>query len=369
MRSAALLACLLVLAVAVGTFVFGSCSGGSELLPEQPAPVTGNAADADSPRLAHGSIATKDPTRVPRGDAATPEPRNEVPPFLPEPVDERPGSLVVLVRHQSDGRPAVGVNLRVVASDALHQPGQGPTVNTALLGSDWGAPRRVATGLALGRARVGPDGSAHFVSLPPGRHVLRDDRSGVDVAVRIEPGVTTAIEHAIASGVRVEGAVVRPDGAPVAGAVVEAWPNDGEVEIETLATTDWAGRFAVDDVRPGCSYGVRAEEHFASASHRIDTRAVQQVRVELQPDACALEGFVVTGAQQPIADAVVHVGPMHGYGPRGLWTRTDARGHFRLFGLDCDEHLVAVKAAGFHDRLTRAVVETPTQFVLEKLPE
>ena len=372
MRRTALLACLMSLAMVVLAFVFGVRQGDAvaPLPAAVPSPV---AVQGDrTAELSTAAAALPDPgTREPDDHASAAARRVPVvgPPPAAEVRDDRPGGLVVMARHQRDGRPAAGVNLRVVPIVATQAAGAGPVVRTAIIRGETGGRHRVATGIALGRARVGPDGTAVFASLPPGDHLLRDDRSGTDVAVRIDPGATAVIEPVIPAGVRVDGPVVRPDGAPVAGAVVEVWPSDGEVEIEALATTDWAGRFVLDDVRAGSSFGVRAEEHFASTELRTDARTEQKVRVELQPDACALEGFVVTGAQQPIADAVVHVGPLHGYGPRGLWTRTDARGHFRLFGLDCDEHQVVVRATGFQDRMTRAVVETPTQFVLEHKPE
>lgn len=300
---------------------------------------------------------------------AFPGPDRVAVPGAPAPVDEnRPGNLLVLARFARDGRPARDVHLRLVPRDEPPGTARRPFVSTRFLGNNaLPVPRRPARALAC--ARVAADGVATFAGVPPGPYVLRDDRGGADVPLQVLPGVDTPLEYAVAPGVRVDGVVARPDGTPVAGAVVEVWWADGADDIETLATSDWAGRFRLDDVQPGCCFGVRAEEHFASGELRVGPGPVQTVRVELQPDACALDGFVVTGALQPIAGAVVWVGPGRGYGPHSLWARTDARGHFRLFGLDCDEHAVLVQADGFERGVARAVVETPAQFVLLPKPD
>ena len=276
---------------------------------------------------------------------------------------EGTGSLMVLARHQGDDRPAVGMHLRVVPLEETTQATRGPKLVTRMMGDGRG-PSRFATTVALARARVGIDGTAFFPQLPPGEHVLRNDRQDPDVVIRIEPGVDTLLEYAVSPGVRVEGVVLRPDGSPVVGALVESWPNDGEVEIEPLATSDWAGRFVLADVRPSSRYGVRAEEHFASSEFFVDAKTPQTNTVVLVPNGCVLDGFVVTAAMQPIEGALVRVG-FGSYGPRSLWARTDARGHFRLFGLDCDEYPVHVQAIGFRECRIKAVVETPAYFVLE----
>ncbi len=301
-----------------------------------------------------------------------PEQRSEVLPKSPPSALGQPGSLLVMARYGADGRPAQGMNLRVVPLKETRQPleettqaTRGPrTVTRLISNSDW-APARFATAVALARARVSADGTAFLANLPVGTHVLRSDRHAPDLAVEIGPGTTTTVEYIVPPGVRVEGVVVRPDGSPVVGALVESWPNDGEVEIEPLATSDWAGRFVLQDVSPGTYYGVRAEDHYASEAFRVGQTKSAADRIVLLPNACALEGFVVTPSMVPIPDAVVWVGMAGNYGPRSLWARTDALGHFRLFGLDCDEFPVQVQAAGFQSRRCKAVVESVVQLVLE----
>lgn len=303
---------------------------------------------------------------APTAAVVEPEQRTEVVPPQPPVAPQLPGNLVVIARHGADGRPAHGMNLRIVPLQETTQATRGPRiVTTRFLGNSDRTPTRMATAVALARTRVAADGMAFFANLPAGDHVLRNDRAGSDLEVHIEPGTTTTVEYIVPPGVRVEGVVVRPDGTPVVGALVESWPNDGEVEIEPLATSDWAGRFVLQDVSLGSHYGVRAEEHFASEEFRVGHTSPQRDRIVLQPDACALEGYVVTPALVPIEGAVVLVGSAGEYGPRRLWTRTDALGRFRLFGLDCDEFPVLVQAVGFQDRRCKAVVETPVQLVLQ----
>lgn len=336
-------------------------------------PVTAeDAAERAPPRLpgpTPASALLSTPQAVTTGPTILePVQRTAVVPTPPPPPSHEPGSLLVLASHGATGRPAQGMNLRVVPLEETTRPSRGPRIVTRMIGNSDGRPAHFATAVALARARVAADGTAIFANLPAGTHVLRNDRHSPDLAVHIEPGTTTTVEYLVPPGVRVEGVVVRPDGSPIPGALVESWPKDGEVEIEPLATTDWAGRFVLVDVLAGSRYGVRAEEHFASQEVGIGSAPLQTDRIVLEPAACALEGYVVTGSMAPIEGAVVWVGARGNYGPRSLWTRTDSFGHFRLFGLDCDELPVHVQAAGYQERRCKAVVEAPVQLVLEPNP-
>ncbi|MFP2905575.1 carboxypeptidase regulatory-like domain-containing protein [Pyxidicoccus sp. 3LFB2] len=144
---------------------------------------------------------------------------------------------------------------------------------------------------------VDPEGRFTVEGLAPGTYTVRVAAHGLAPAaptVNVAPGATEAgpLEITLAPGVRLEGQVVKAQGAgPIAGARVQVEHGLYGASLATVfdAMTDTSGRFTVDGLAAGTvSLSVSASGH--------DTRIVDRVRVG--PGAPPLSPIELT----PVAD-------------------------------------------------------------------
>ncbi|MCP3139607.1 carboxypeptidase regulatory-like domain-containing protein [Pyxidicoccus xibeiensis] len=161
--------------------------------------------------------------------------------------------------------------------------------------------------------------------------------------VAVAPGETLrglTVTLGAASGL--EGTVATADGAPTRGAVLLALPAGGTGELGRATSAD-DGTWRMD-LPPG-EYDVAAR---APGMTDLVTEAVvvmperyTPLDVRLEPASAVVEGTVVDGEGRPVAGAQVSVGRYQRAGSTRT-TMTDARGQYRLEGLEAG--LSAVKA-------------------------
>ncbi len=227
------------------------------------------------------------------------------------------------------------------------KPIEGARVEARVARDDGGAAE-------IQRATTGADGRYAVPLLRPGRlrvtafargWVTKANASRADAPsdATAAPGATVVVDVAMVEAARIQGKVVDPAGAPVAGAVVTAVPADtdererysydsarlpvdGVRRTPVLSGTD--GAFVLDDVRADCDYAVRAD---AISWRRGEVKPVHAGRegtasalVRLGV-ARSLDVLVVEeGTNAPIADATIR-----GADSREC-RRTDADGHARI---------------------------------------
>ncbi|HZN37349.1 MAG TPA: sigma-70 family RNA polymerase sigma factor [Planctomycetota bacterium] len=142
-------------------------------------------------------------------------------------------------------------------------------------------------------------------------------------------------------GGAVRGRVLRTDGAPIAGAIVEVGQQGGHVvpggtirerylqPTPEALRTDANGAFFADGVAGG-STGVRAwADGHASVLQQVDVAIGRTSDVVLMlPRAATIEGTVRDDKQRPVAKASVSVGDWDQFG--SVRTQSDEAGDFRL---------------------------------------
>lgn len=244
------------------------------------------------------------------------------------------GTLVVQATHARNGALAIGVNLRLDdPSTMLPQPGNQEARGSLLRTTTVGQP---AAARCVARARVDGAGVAHFLAVPAGDYLLRNDRLDPDRPITVHAGRTHRIDYQVQPGMRIQGVVTDARGQPIGGAAIELLA--GTAPLEQVTTTDHAGRFEVLDVHISCTLVARAEGHRAAAHDVKGLRDPRDVRLTLAADGAAVWGSVEDEHGQLLADAVVQIGEEPHAGSRRLIVRTDQRGAFRVLGLDPGEH-------------------------------
>jgi len=193
-----------------------------------------------------------------------------------------------------------------------------------------------AAARCVARARVDAAGIAHFPAVPAGDYLLRNDRLDPDRPITVHAGRTHRIDYQVQPGMRIQGMVTDAQGQPIAGAAIELLA--GTAPLEQVAATDHTGRFEVLDVHISCTLVARAEGHRAAAHDVKGLREPRDVRLTLAADGAAVWGSVEVEHGQRLADAVVQIGDGSNPGSQRLTVRTDARGAFRVLGLDPGNH-------------------------------
>ncbi len=298
------------------------------------------------------------------------------PPTLPPgAATQRDGSDVATARTSAQSGAATAdaqrpdANVRVAATPAVDRA---PAAGLLRVTATWGAApapdvlltlrwaTREHANRVLTQARTDPQGRATFVDVPIGRWSLRSDR-GDRSALDVEAGEQD-VAFALDRGVSVQGSVVGPDEAPVAGAAVwlqtryTDWTGGRE-----LTVTDSTGVFRLDHVPAHVSLGAFAAGFGPSPLVDLDTvdTDTQPVSVTLQLVAAGgdLEGRVLDSLGRPVEGARVGVGTKPRFldyrGERAIeqWsvrsTLTDERGRYRLPGLRAGAAPIACMKEGF----------------------
>jgi len=207
-------------------------------------------------------------------------------------------------------------------------------------------------------------GSALFPALPPGQVLLRTDRGEGEREgeATVVAGQTVEAAIGLRDGVEVEGRVVDPGGAPVAGAgiwltsLTPSW-TAGSV----VAESDAAGRFRLRDLPKGPSLGALAGGYRPSALVDLDLldrdRSPLEVTLVVERGGATLAGRVVDAGGAPIAGALIALGRkllgdrrFDGSGEEVWSPRTaesDEQGRFSLSALPSGETSVSVRADGW----------------------
>lgn len=236
------------------------------------------------------------------------------------------------------------------------------------------------------RAVSDAEGRARFDALFPGDVELQLDRGG-RFAAEVVAGETRTVAYRIPDGYDVEGVVLDPAGAPVAGAEIFGgarhwpWPM-----ASRMATSAADGRFRLRDIDMDTAFGARADGSqpsplFEPENLPVDERGARTVALTLGERGGLVEGRVLDPDGNPLAGALVVAGPRGGHlvdlpsGLRGLAAEpvpiaTAADGTFRLPGdLPPGEQPIHAVARGFPVRdevvLVRAGERTSVELRLE----
>jgi hypothetical protein len=129
-------------------------------------------------------------------------------------------------------------------------------------------------------------------------------RSGVELP---EGGHVEGIELRLQATARVEGSVTGPDGAPVAGAVVYARDDQGNlIQRWPRPVTDGSGRFSLDGLTPGAmTFGARTSKLAPVESATVALRAGETSRIVLEVRAgTILRVIVQDGDGTPVGASV-----------------------------------------------------------------
>ena len=111
--------------------------------------------------------------------------------------------------------------------------------------------------------------------------------------------------------------------APVAGAAVEAQPEQPPSSVAHAVVTDAQGRFAFDDLAPGpYALRARADHHEVAVLPSVDAPSSEGLQLVLERTS-TLHGEVIDAAGKPAADAIVTVAGS-GVGDRASYTPTHA---------------------------------------------
>lgn len=250
-------------------------------------------------------------------------------------VQLQPG--VTLVGHLVDesGLPRSGVPLTLSPQlDAVNLPIPIPGVNDMIKQAARFLEDPDIPGLS------GEEGQFVFANLGPGPYLLEIQHSGllpVSRRVTIEAGIGLDLGAIpVSSGVSIRGLVVDPEGAPVPGAEVQAYPEgitfatmgkamrdltSGRVRV----ATDEEGVFEIAGLREG-EYRVMAQARgFGGEAEKAVAAGGEPLEIVLQPGV-TLEGRVVEDSSgEPLADVRVRAS--------GSSTMTDSEGKFVLEGV------------------------------------
>lgn len=222
----------------------------------------------------------------------------------------------------------------------------------------------------------GEDGRFEILRLNAGRYdLILHPSEGPTVqrrGIEIPPGrpVVELGDVELPDGSGIEGQVVDAQGAPVAGAMIEAWPSfrEGEgMELSTLDTprqiqTAEDGSFTVPGLQRGNHYdlAVRHPKYVEATVPGIETPTAEPVRIVLRPGR-SLAGQVVGPRGEPIATArltaveEIRIGDSTSNSSR-LLAMTDGEGRFLAERIPPGLLTLQVEAEGYLSRLVEGLL-------------
>jgi RNA polymerase sigma-70 factor (ECF subfamily) len=238
--------------------------------------------------------------------------------------------------------PVAGAEVTLYLRDRAERRSRGP----------WQRPQRAGSALetgADGRFRFTGPAFEETAVMVTARHATLAPSVVHDTWHHEERGALQLADIALTAGRSIAGSVRSAADAPIAGAEIRCWIDGGGPAAAALSElvgavrSDAAGSFVLAAVPEGhCVLTVSAPEHLPAARDVTTAaglrRTVDAGSIVLAP-AALLEGLVLDGRGQPVADARVEGwlatrsaeqrGPRRG--PGGwLQTTSDARGRFAL---------------------------------------
>lgn len=260
------------------------------------------------------------------------------------------------------------------ASERTAMPAAAPTGSLAVAVS-W-ADRRPArdVGVRVGSiatanfevgvvaGRTDRDGRVRFDGLAAGEAFVESDR-GAARTCAIRAGACTEITLTIERGVRIRGRVVDVDGRAAAGAAVHMLSRPVALSGSIVAYADADGVFAIEDAPAERALGLSAcMPQRAPTPQQVVTGAaggLVDVELRFRARGGAVTGRVVDDRGEPVARAVVLVGPDTGFEslrtarssgespPLQAWrASTDEHGEWLIDGIAAGETPVLVVAPG-----------------------
>jgi sarcosine oxidase gamma subunit len=155
------------------------------------------------------------------------------------------------------------------------------------------------------RGQVARDGSYRVDNLPPGEWRVQaylPTGRGARETVRIEPGTRTAtLDLEFPAGLTLSGRVL-VDGAPLAGAEVQALSHNGE--NTRTSRTAYDGRFTIQGLAPGDLFLLVSGPGGIGGSRSFRMTESREMPVELSTGRLA---GTVTAAGEPVEDATLEV--------------------------------------------------------------
>ncbi len=267
--------------------------------------------------------------------------------------------------------PSRVVELKVRAVFARDQsPARGVVLSLSRLGE-----LDIAYLLAVTRA-ADENGACTFGNLLEGKYVLMADRGGY-AQTELASGDSKEIVLTIPPGAILQGKVIDPEGAAIAGAQI--WLSyEGTRQFgEIVARTDPDGGFELSSVSGGRYVGARAESCAPSLLRWLPQMTSDlDMELKLRGKGGAVSGIAFDPEGKPASSAVMLVG--HARGSRTLppageahdleaneiVARTDRHGRFEIGGLEPGESTIVGWSRGCAPRVTKVFI-TPgaSQFV------
>ena len=192
--------------------------------------------------------------------------------------------------------PAAGAELEL----AIVAPGGGPAkgARVSIVRGASVPPRTADVGgtVRLGSLQKGP---LHVTVSLPGAARLQRELMLVSGPNRFRIALVTAA--------RLAGVVLDDASAPVAGAAVEAQPEQPPSAAAHAVVADAQGRFVFDDLAPGpYALRARADHHEPAVLPAVDAPSSEGLQLVLERTS-TLHGEVIDAAGKPAADAIVTV--------------------------------------------------------------
>jgi beta-lactamase regulating signal transducer with metallopeptidase domain/protocatechuate 3,4-dioxygenase beta subunit len=259
-----------------------------------------------------------------------------------------------------------------VVTGTVTEAGSGRPVAGAMVGI-YG-PAHPRSGAAVQLATTGPDG-VYTARVPAGAQYVYVqtprgyERSEASVDLTVADGATRSADFTLTPAPTPEfkpihGHVVGPDGSPIAGATVTAFPNDRDparpavsrMDIRSDATGSFSFPEPVSEADLGAHSGVLATEKIVSA------RGGDDVVLTLKPNTrVTLSGQVRNEHGVPVSDARVTLFLWRSeMGSSDVVVRTDAQGRFTFRDLYPDfQYSVSATVQGYGQQSTYHVAYRP----------
>lgn len=294
-------------------------------------------------------------------------------------ADLQPGPMMLMINKQSDfiqqtrpvTAPAHDVQIELPAGGSIHGRAVDKTTHQPVTAFQAG----ISTSRQGGGMMIMAPPQLRSFTTDDGTFTLENVPAGpVEVIVQA-PGYTTGrvagltleegkslndVEVGLDTGVKLNGRVTGPDGAPLSGASVRQDTTGGRMRTvriggpDAAVVTDANGEYTIEAVEPG-----EKTFEFTRAGYLSESRTVtlsgRDARLDVQlSSGMRLTGVVTTEGGVPVADASVRA-LSAASGGFGRSTQTDAGGGFQFEGLAPGHYTFSASKNGYADGSVRDV--------------